>query len=360
MEELAAPSTATASRDEAPPGLRPQAKAAPRRFEEIIGSSAAMQRLFGLLDKVVQSDITVLVTGENGTGKEMVARAVHSGGARRDKPFVAQNCSALNDNLLESELFGHVKGAFTGAQRDKTGLFKVADGGTFFLDEVADCSPALQVKLLRVLQEGTFVPVGATKAEAVDLRFVAATNKDLRVLVDRGQFRGDLFYRLHVINLEVPPLRSRLDDLPLLTDHFLGRLARRTRRTQKRLDPKLLASLYDWRWPGNVRELENEMERLWVLSGDDELITPELREEPRPSHARAPAGDAAHELSALVQRGLKSGLATAVGELERELISAGLAQTRGNKTRLASMLGVSRTTLIKKIKEHGLDTEEPG
>ena len=357
MDELAVSSAAQTSRDVLPPPP-PRAPAAANRFEGIIGKSAPMQRLFGLLDKVVGSDITVLVTGENGTGKEMVARAIHQNGARRDKPFVAQNCSALNDNLLESELFGHVRGAFTGAQRDKVGLFKVADGGTFFLDEVADCSPALQVKLLRVLQESTFVPVGATQPESVDLRIVAATNKDLRALVDAGQFRGDLFYRLHVINLEVPPLRSRLDDLPLLTEHFLGRLARRTRRTQKRLDPRLLASLSEWRWPGNVRELENEMERLWVLSGEDEVIPPELRDDPRPAAARPPPVSSGLDLPSLVQRGLANGLAAAVGELERELINTGLAQTRGNKTRLASMLGVSRTTLIKKIKEHGLEEGE--
>src|SRR6266702_4807596 len=197
------------------------------RFADIVGKSAPMQRLYALLDKLVGSDITVLVTGENGTGKEMIARALHYNGPRKDKAFVATNASALNDNLLESELFGHVKGAFTGAGRDKTGLFKVADGGTFFLDEVGDMSPAMQVKLLRVLQEGTFVPVGATKAERVDVRIIAATNRDLREMVARRQFREDLFYRLHVVNIEVPPLRTRIDDLPLLTGHFLQQAAQR-------------------------------------------------------------------------------------------------------------------------------------
>jgi transcriptional regulator with PAS, ATPase and Fis domain len=327
------------------------------RFADIIGKSAPMQRLFALLEKVVDSDITVLVTGENGTGKELVARAIHFNGPRRDKPFVVQNCSALNDNLLESELFGHTRGAFTGAARDKVGLFKAADGGTFFLDEVADCSPAMQVKLLRVLQEGTLVPVGATRPESVDVRIVAATNKDLRAMVEKGQFREDLFYRLHVLNVEMPALRTRLDDLPLLTQHFLGKLAKRSGRPQKRLHPQLLKSLYESRWPGNVRELENEIERLWVLAGDAEVIPPELRD----GHASAPRPQgvgALRDLQALVQRGLGTGLDIAVAELERELIRAGLDQTKGNKTRLASMLGVSRTTLIKKIKDYGIDAAE--
>jgi transcriptional regulator with PAS, ATPase and Fis domain len=330
------------------------------RFADIVGKSAPMQRLFALLEKVVESDITVLVTGENGTGKELIARALHFNGLRKDRPFVATNCSAFNDNLLESELFGHVKGAFTGAARDKTGLFATADGGTLFMDEVGDMSAAMQVKLLRVLQEGTFVPVGGNRPESVDVRIIAATNKDLREMVARRQFREDLFYRLHVLNIEVPPLRERVDDLPLLTEHFLQRLSRRTGKVQKRLHPQLLASFYEARWPGNVRELENEIERLWVLSGDAEVIPPELREGRSGSAANGlGAAGAARELAALVQRGLGSDLASAVAELERELIRAGLQQTRGNKTRLAERLGVSRTTLIKKIKEYAI-AEAPG
>jgi transcriptional regulator with PAS, ATPase and Fis domain len=297
----------------------------------------------------VASDVTVLVHGENGTGKELIARALHFSGPRKDKQFVAQNCSALNDQLLESELFGHVKGSFTGATRDKPGLFKVADGGTFFLDEVADMSPAMQVKLLRVLQESTFVPVGGTRPEKVDVRIIAASNKELREAVRRHEFREDLFYRLHVVALEVPALRERLDDLPLLVDHFLEGIAQRTGAARKRLHPELLAGFYDWQWPGNVRELENEIERLCVLAGDAEVIPPELRAQ-RP--ARGPA-NAAH-LAALVQRGLGSNLATAVGALEKEMIETGLRETHGNKSRLAERLGVSRTTLIKKIREYGI------
>src|SRR5207248_1849633 len=301
--------------------------------------SAPMQRLYALLDKLVNSDITVLVTGENGTGKELIARALHYNGPRKDKQFVATNASALNDNLLESELFGHVKGAFTGAGRDKTGLFKVADGGTFFLDEVGDMSAAIQRKLLRVLQEGTFVPVGATKPERADVRVIAATNRDLREMVARRQFREDLFYRLHVVNIEVPPLRQRIDDLPLLTEHFLQQAAERTGRPRKRLHPDLLRSFYERRWPGNIRELENEIERLVVLSGDAEVIPPELGQ-----HGRAAATEPAGRFAALVQQGLGSDLATAVCQLEKDVIALGLRETRGNKSRLAARLGVYRTT----------------
>src|SRR5205085_9457360 len=247
------------------------------RFADIIGKSEPMRRLYALLDKLVASDVTVLIHGENGTGKELIAKALHFNGPRKEKQFIAQNCSALNDQLLESELFGHVKGSFTGATRDKPGLFKVADGGTFFLDEVADMSPAMQVKLLRVLQEGTFVPVGGTKPEKVDVRIIAASNKDLREAVLRKEFREDLFYRLHVVALEVPSLRERLADLPLLVDHFLDAVAQRTGKPRKRLHPELMAAFYEWRWPGNVRELENEIERLCVLAGDADMIPPELR-----------------------------------------------------------------------------------
>ncbi|MBS2025021.1 MAG: sigma 54-interacting transcriptional regulator [Deltaproteobacteria bacterium] len=320
------------------------------RFADIIGKSAPMQRLYQLLDKVVQSEVTVLVTGENGTGKELVARAIHHNGPRKDQAFVAQNCAALNDNLLESELFGHMKGAFTGAARDKTGLFRVADGGTFFLDEVGDMSPAMQVKLLRVLQEGTFVPVGGTKPEKVDVRIVAATNKDLRELVARRQFREDLFYRLHVLSIEVPALRDRIDDLPLLVEHFLARWAEKHGGQAKRLSPKVLAALYERSWPGNVRELENEIERLAVLAGEAEVIDEALLDH-RPREAN---GNGAGRAEALLVQGLHGGLQGAVEALEKELISRGLRETNGNRSQLAQRLGVSRTTLLKKIRDYKL------
>jgi two-component system response regulator HupR/HoxA len=319
------------------------------RFADIIGKSEPMRRLYALLDKLVASDVTVLIHGENGTGKELIARALHFNSPRKARQFVAQNCSALNDQLLESELFGHVKGSFTGATRDKPGLFKVADGGTFFLDEVADMSPAMQVKLLRVLQEGTFVPVGGTKPEKIDVRIIAASNKELREAVMKREFREDLFYRLHVVALEVPPLRERLDDLPVLVEHFLDAWTRRTGKPRKKLHAETMASFYEWAWPGNVRELENEIERLCVLSGETEIIPNELR-----AQRNNTRGGASTQLSALVQRGLATDLATAVGALEKELIETGLRETRGNKSKLAEKLGVSRTTLIKKIRDYGI------
>jgi len=331
------------------------------RFADIIGKSAPMRRLYALLDKLVDSDLTVLIGGENGTGKELIARTLHFNGPRKGCQFVAQNCSALNDNLLEGELFGHVTGAFTGAGRDKTGLFKLADGGTFFLDEVGDLSPAMQVKLLRLLQEGTFVPVGGIRPERVDVRILAASNRDLRELVARQKFREDLFYRLQVVVIEVPPLRDRLDDLPVLTEHFLHQVSRRTGKPTKRLHPELMAGFYAAQWAGNVRELENEIERLSVLAGDAELIPPELRAQGRELR-QSPEAAGHSPLAALVARGLGTDLATAVGQLERELIQAGLQATRGNKSKLAQQLGVSRTTLIKKIREYRIndkDREEP-
>ena len=340
------------------------------RFDDIIGKSASMQRMYQLLDRIVQSDVTVLVTGENGTGKELIARALHHNGPRKEKPFVAQNCAALNDNLLESELFGHVKGSFTGATRDKPGLFKVADGGTFFLDEVADMSPAMQVKLLRVLQEGTIVPVGGTRAEKIDIRIVAATNKDLRAMVARREFREDLFYRLCVLNVEVPPLRDRLEDLPLLCEHFLAAWhqrgqtgapasAGRPARVAKRLAPEVLASFYERTWPGNVRELENEIERLAVLSGDAEVIgadaLPQMRGESREA-LRANGSDGGTARAAvLLEQGLANGLSGAVGTLEKELIVAALEKTKGNRSKTAQLLQVSRTTLLKKIRDYAID-----
>ncbi len=327
------------------------------QFGNIVGKSAAMQRLFAVLEKVVDSESTVLVTGENGTGKELIARALHYNGPRKDKPFVVQNCSALNDNLLESELFGHVKGSFTGATRDKQGLFRVAHGGTFFLDEVGDMSPAMQVKLLRVLQEGTFLPVGGTKPEEVDVRIIAATNRALKEMVQRREFREDLYYRLNVINVEVPPLRARAEDIPLLCEYFLGHHAEKAGKASKQLAPEILARFFEYGWPGNIRELENEIERLVVLAGDRQLVGVDLLQSGASHVAQLPARD-------LERYKEKGDLSAAVTALEREMIQQGLVATHWNKTRLAVQLGVSRTTLIKKIKEYGIEdvaaAPEPG
>ncbi len=313
----------------------------------IVGASDPMRALFKMLGRIRNSNATVLITGENGTGKELVAHSIHEQSNRNTKRFVATNCSAFNDNLLESELFGHRRGAFTGAVSDKPGLFSVADSGTFFLDEVGDMSPALQVKLLRVLQEGVFLPVGATEPKRVDVRIIAATNRDLQAMVKAGTFREDLYYRLHVVALTVPPLRDRPSDIPLLAEHFLSRLAKRDGRS-KSLTSSVMVQLMGHRWPGNVRELENEIERLWVLSGDDPMIGPEhltpviLKAKPS---AAPPAMTSTDD----------STLPAAVEALERRMIEEGLQRAKGNKTRAAEALGISRRNLIRKVQNYGLE-----
>jgi transcriptional regulator with PAS, ATPase and Fis domain len=322
------------------------------RYEGIVGRSRAMQELYRLLDKVVESDSTVLIQGENGTGKELIARAIHYNSARAHERFVVQNCSAFNDNLLDSELFGHKRGAFTGAIADKQGLFEVADRGTFFLDEIGDMSPALQVKVLRVLQEGTFTPVGDTQARHVDVRIIAATNRDLRKMVERGEFREDLYYRVNVISLTAPPLRERRDDIPVLIEHFLKRNAAGRRLKQKRLTQGCLDRMMAYAWPGNVRELENEIERLVVLAGDEKLIGEELLS------ARilkgVPVGDGPRSARARDA----SSLPDAVDALERNLIFEVLQRVHWNKTRAAAELNISRRNLIRKVQKYRL-TQPP-
>jgi len=316
-------------------------------YDAIIGRSSPMQELYRVLDRVVESESTVLIEGENGTGKELVARAIHYNSARKHRRFVVQNCSAFNDNLLDSELFGHKRGAFTGAIADKQGLFEVADQGTFFLDEIGDMSPALQVKVLRVLQEGTFTAVGDTSPRQVDVRIIAATNRDLKRMVERGEFREDLYYRIHVIHLVIPPLRERPEDIDLLCDHFLTKHARGRR--PKRLADVCRARLRAYPWPGNVRELENEIERLIVLSADDRvidesLVSTRLRQElPAPALRTEGAG-----------QGESISLPDAVRALERTMIAAALTRHRGNKTRAADELGISRRNLIRLVQRYGL------
>jgi two-component system, NtrC family, response regulator HupR/HoxA len=322
------------------------------RFENIIGRSGPMREIFKLLEKVSNSDATVLVNGESGTGKELVARAIHHNGPRRQAPFVVQNCSAFNDNLLESALFGHMRGSFTGALRDKKGLFEVADGGTFFLDEVGDMSPSLQVKLLRVLQEGTFIPVGGNHSKEVDVRVIAATHKDLGEMVRRGEFREDLYYRINVIRVQLPALRERRDDLPLLVDFFLRKHHREGQRVRG-LSPEAQALFSAYSWPGNVRELENEIERLLVLGGDLELLPAELISS-RIRDTVAPGGAPTLHSARATGR-----LNEAVEMLEREMIHQGLVRTGNNKSRLARELGISRSNLILKIARYGLDKGLP-
>lgn len=307
-------------------------------FSQMVGTSLVMQDLYHMLERVCEADATILVQGENGTGKELIARAIHFNSARKDNSFVVVNCGAFNENLLESELFGHVKGAFTGAVRDKKGLFAEADCGTLFLDEIGDTSVSMQVKMLRVLQEGSYTPVGSTKTESANVRILAATNKDLAQMVKDEQFREDLYYRLNVINITVPPLRERREDLPLLIDHFLNTKGDGS----KKIASDCIERLLNHNWPGNVRELENEIERLCVLSGKDQeinssLLSPRIKDSP-PEKYR-----------------IHGKLKDALEGLERQMIQDGLERTRWNKSKLAKELGISRAGLIMKVEKYKLE-----
>jgi two-component system response regulator HupR/HoxA len=315
-------------------------------YDSMIGKAKPMQDLYGMLDKIKNSESTVLVQGENGTGKELIARAIHFNSPRKDAQFVTVNCSAFTESLLDSELFGHVRGAFTGAIKDKKGLFEAADRGTLFLDEIGDMPSAMQVKLLRILQEGTFTPVGSTELRKVDVRVVAATNRDLKAMVEAGTFREDLYYRINVINLVVPPLRARKEDIPMLVDHFLARGCKEKSLPLKTLSKRMMEKLYDYPWPGNIRELENEMERVIVLSGDEEKVGPELL-----SNKIREWGDSQKVQGVRVAGKLKD----ALEELEKTMIREGLKRTGWNKSRLAKELGISRAGLIMKVEKYGLD-----
>lgn len=316
------------------------------KYDSMIGKSKPMQDVYALLDKIKNSESTVLIQGENGTGKELIAKAIHYNSPRKDRVFVTQNCSAFNDNLLDSELFGHVKGSFTGAVKDKKGMFEVADGGTFFLDEIGDTSPSMQVKLLRVIQEGTFIPVGATEPRKVDVRILAATNKDLKDMVEKGTFREDLYYRINVINITVPPLRERKEDIPILCEHFLARCAQEKNIKPKVLTKRALEKIFDYPWPGNIRELENEMERVTVLAGTESKITVDML-----SGRIREFGERSKVQGVRIQGKLRD----ALEELEREMIREGLKRTGWNKSRLAKELGISRAGLINKVEKYNLD-----
>ncbi len=319
------------------------------RYHMMIGKSKKMQQIYSLLEKISNSESTILVQGENGTGKELVAKAIHYNSPRKDSLFLAQNCSAFNDNLLDSELFGHMKGSFTGAVRDKKGLFETADGGTLFLDEIGDTSLTMQVKLLRVLQEGTFLPVGATTPKKVNVRIIAATNKPLKEMIARGEFREDLYYRINVINVNLPPLRERNEDIPLLMEHFLEKKCKEKDYVVKTFSKKCLEKMLDYPWPGNIRELENEIERLIVLAGDEGVVTPDLLSARilEKTGGSAPAG--------LKGVNTNGSLKEALQELEAYMIKEGLKRTNFNKSRLAKELGISRAGLIMKVDKYGLD-----
>jgi len=344
LAELVAEEVARAASAPSPAERRHAAPPSRYKYEGIIGRSRPMLELYRLLDKVIESGSTVLIQGDNGTGKELVARAIHYNSSRAGERFVVQNCSAFNDNLLDSELFGHKKGSFTGAVADKQGLFEVADRGTFFLDEIGDMSPALQVKLLRVLQEGTFTPVGDTTTRQVDVRIIAATNRDLKKMVEKGQFREDLYYRVNVINVFLPSLRDRPGDIPILIDHFLKRSAKGRRLKQKRLTDECNAHLLQYPWPGNIRELENEIERLVVLSGDEkvigeEFLSPRLRQ----------------GIVAVAVDGRAPSLNATIDALERKTIYDVLKRNDWNKTRAAEELRISRRNLLRKVTKYKLE-----
>lgn len=318
-------------------------------FSNIIGACEPMQHLYRLIEKVADSDIPVLIAGESGTGKELVAKALHFNSSRSGRPFIAQNCAAFQESLLEAELFGYAKGAFTGATRDKPGLFEVANCGTLFLDEVGEMSPALQAKLLRVLQDGTFTAVGDTRVKQVNIRLVCASHKCLRDLVAQGQFREDLFYRINVVELKLPPLRERTQDIPLLVDFFLAEFAEKG--MKPRVSAELMDVLMNYEWPGNVRQLQNEIRRLLVLSDDRDGIIGYESLSPQVLEGRLHHGAKLHP-QGVDFAGMT--LKDAIEDLERKLISSTLSEVGGNRSETARRLGISRSSLLAKMQQYDL------
>jgi DNA-binding NtrC family response regulator len=313
-------------------------------MENIVGHDHRMLKIFDVINSVADTRATVLITGESGTGKSLVARAIHRRSSRRDKPFVEIACGALPETLLESELFGHVAGAFTGAVGEKRGKFMLADEGTIFLDEISTASPSMQVKLLRVLQDLEFEPVGGTKTFHVDTRVILATNDDLGRMVAEGRFRQDLFYRVNVINVELPPLRDRIADIPLLAEHFLRQVCEDSGKNVGGFTEEAMTAMRGYRWPGNVRELQNVIERA-VLLGKDPMIGP---------------GDLPHSLTAagnvtLVEPAAGRTLKQALESPERQIIREVLESNNWNRSLTAETLGINRTTLYKKMKRLGLE-----
>ncbi len=329
-----------------------RATTAQQGFGGIIGRSAAMLEVFRLVEMVCRTNSTVLLSGESGTGKELVARATHQLSLRRSKPFVAVNCGAMPEALLESELFGHIRGAFTGADKDKKGLIEAADGGTVFLDEIGEMPPTMQVKLLRVLQERTYRPVGATSELPADIRVIAATNRDLPKQVGEGKFREDLFYRLNVIPVTMPPLRERADDIPLIAEHFLSKYMRDMGKSLDGVSPEALTALMAYRWPGNVRELENVIERAVALESGRrvELATlPENLRNGQPATAAREPGD-----GPMADAGAGFNLERHLQDIERSHLERALERAGGVQTRAAEVLGLSFRQFRYLAKKHGL------
>jgi transcriptional regulator with GAF, ATPase, and Fis domain len=357
------------------PSRDPRCETWRKRYPNIVGSSPAIKSVFAVLDRVAGSEATVLVRGESGTGKELVAEAIHRNSPRAGKPLVKVHCAALVETLLLSELFGHEKGAFTGAQSRKKGRFELADGGTIFLDEIGDISPKTQVALLRVLQEREFERVGGTQPIRVDVRIIAATHRDLEKMVREGTFREDLYYRLRGVTIEMPSLRKRLEDLPELCAYLLERIAAERKEPVKRISPAALERLAAHRWPGNVRELENVLRSATLFADGDELgpgdfeafadtfqaLEPEIgapsRVEVRTSRAETGHSPSHPPIEALVYEKVRAGGATLFEMkkmLERECIVRALEETQGNITRAAALLGMKRPRLSQLVKEYGL------
>jgi DNA-binding NtrC family response regulator len=322
------------------------------QLDHLIGASEPMRQVLDFVRKVADSDSTVMIQGESGTGKELVARMLHFNSLRKDRPLVPVNCGAIPENLLESELFGHEKGAFTGATHTRMGRFEMANGGTIFLDEIGEMSLPLQVKLLRVLQEREFERVGGNRTIHVDVRIVAATNQDLEQLVEDKRFRQDLFYRLNVIPIVIPPLRDRRSDIPLLIDHFLARFNRTKQTSVTGLDPEALRLLADYDWPGNIRELENMVERLVVLKKQGQLTATDLPEKiyRKPAAAQPVLKEQFIRFS---EEGIN--LSREVEQYENQLIVEALRKANGVTTRAAQLLQLNRTTLVEKLKRKGVD-----
>ena len=321
-------------------------------FENIVGQSEEIRRVLNLVARVADSDSTVLVTGESGTGKELIAKAIHYNSDRANRPFIPVNCGAIPGDLLESELFGHVKGAFTGAIANRTGRFDLAHGGTIFLDEIGELSLNLQVKLLRVIQERRFEPVGSAKTHDVDVRLIAATNVDLHKAVQKGQFREDLFYRLNVIPINIPALRERKSDVPLLLHHFLQHFNQTKNRSLTGFSPDAMHVLFNYTWPGNIRELENLVERLAILKGQGLVEVVDLPD----YYSTNRSVSSPSEYLEIPESGMDFN--SAVDAYENALILQALQKTGWNRNQAATLLKLNRTTLVEKIKKKGLRPPE--
>ena len=317
------------------------------KFENIIGDSEKMHQIFETIEKVADTDSTILILGESGTGKELIAKAIHYNSYRREGPFIPVNCAAIPSELLESELFGHEKGAFTNAIRTRIGRFELANGGTVFLDEIGDMSPNLQSKLLRVLQERQFERIGGVKTVKIDIRIIAATHQDLKVAVEQGKFRQDLYYRLNVIPIQIPPLRERKSDIPLLVHHFLNHFNRSKKRKIQGINNEALNRFLEYHWPGNVRELENIIERIVILTNNDSITVQDL-----PEKIQTLSGDEQVPLLEIPEEGIS--LDNALNEFEKKLILQALNKTGWIKNKAAQLLNLNRTTLIEKIKRQNL------